>query len=178
MAGQQQPGVKLGRVHHVGIVVKDADKAAEYYSSVFGLGPFETEVYEMNETTGFTYRGQPARARVKAAFAQSGPIAIELVEVLEGETPHMEFLREKGEGAQHVAFLVGNLDETLAELAKEGIEPILRYNLLVEQPAGPSSDKTGDAKKRLFEVNEVYLNSNKIGGVVIQLMEVKRRSSA
>lgn len=178
MTGQQEPRVKLGPVHHVGIVVKDVDKAAEYYSSVFGLGLFRTDVYEMDETTGFTYRGQPARARVKAAFSQRGPIAIELVEVLEGETPHTEFLRQKGEGVQHIAFTVEDLDETLAELAKEGIEPILRYGLLVEQPADPNSDKTGGARKRVFEVNEVYLNSDKIGGAIIQLMEVKERSSA
>lgn len=178
MAEHQQPRVKLGPVHHIGIVVEDVDKAAEYYSSVFGLGPFGTGVYEGNETTGFTYRGQPARARVKAAFAQSSPIAIELVEVLEGETPHTEFLREKGEGIQHVAFQVEDLDKTLVELAKEGIEPILRYSLAIEVPADPNSDKTGDAKKRLFGVNEVYLNSDKIGGAVIQLMEVKERSSA
>jgi methylmalonyl-CoA/ethylmalonyl-CoA epimerase len=177
MAEERKPRVKLGPVHHVGIVVKDVDKAVQYYSSVFGLGPFQTKVYEMDERTKFIYRGRPARARVKAAFTQSSPIAIELVEVLEGKTPHTEFLRKRGEGIQHVAFQVDNLEETLAELAKEGIEPILRYSMLIEQPARPKSDKGDSGKAQLFEVNEVYLNSDRIGGTVIQLIEVKQRSS-
>jgi 4-hydroxyphenylpyruvate dioxygenase-like putative hemolysin len=176
MAGEQKPRVKLGPVHHVGIVVKDVDQAVQYYSSVFGLGPFKTQVYEMDERTNFTYRGQPAHARVKAAFAQSGPVAIELVEVLEGKTPHTEFLTDKGEGVQHVAFQVDNLIETLADLAKDGIEPILRYSMTIEQPTLSKSNKAGEAKTELFEVNEVYLNSDRIGGTVIQLIEVKRRS--
>ena len=174
MAEQQEPRVKLGPVSHVGIVVKDLDKAVEYYSSVFGLGPFATDVYELK---GFSYRGQPADARVRAAIAYSGPVFIELVEVLEGETPHTEFLREKGEGVQHVAFSVEDLDGALAELAKEGIEPIMRYSLTVEAPADPNSDELGGARKQLLVVNEAYLDSDRIGGAVIQLMEVKDLSS-
>jgi len=100
--------VTLGKMSHVGIVVRDMDKAIEYYGSVFGLGPFTTEVYDLKS---FAYRGKTASARVKGAIAYSGPIFIELVQVLEGETVHTEFLREKGEGLQHVAFLVRNLDE-------------------------------------------------------------------
>jgi methylmalonyl-CoA/ethylmalonyl-CoA epimerase len=176
MAEQQEDGVKLGPVHHLGLVVKDVDEAVKYYTSVFGLGPFRTEVYEMDERTGFTYSGQPTRARVKAAFARSGPVAIELVQVLEGETPHTEFLRKKGEGIQHVAFRVEDLDKTLAELAKVGIEPILRYHLVTEQPAEQRSGKTSTAK-RVFEVREVYVNSDNVGGAVIQLIEIKERSS-
>jgi methylmalonyl-CoA/ethylmalonyl-CoA epimerase len=177
MAGERKPRVRLGPVHHIGIVVKDVDKAVQYYSSVFGLGPFQTQVYEMDERTKFTYRGRPARAKVKAALAQSGPITIELVEVLEGKTPHTEFLRKRGEGVQHVAFQVDSIDETLKELAKDGIEPILRYSMLIEQPAPSKNDKGGGTKPQVFEVNEVYLNSDRIGGTVIQLIEIKQRSS-
>jgi len=167
--------VKLGSFSHVGIVVRDVEKAKEYYSSVFGFGPFETDVYELK---GFLYRGQPADARVKAAFAYHGPMLIELVEVLEGETPHTEFLREKGEGLQHVAFRVKNLSGILAELAKEGIEPIMQYTLPMEIPADLSGGKPDNTRKRLFDINEVYLNSDKVGGTVIQLMEFKEHSSA
>ena len=39
-----QSKVKLGKLSHIGIVVRDIDKAVEYYSSVLGLGPFTTEV--------------------------------------------------------------------------------------------------------------------------------------
>ena len=158
--------VTLGKMSHVGIVVRDMDKAVEYYGSVFGLGPFTTEVYDLKS---FAYRGKTASARVKAAIAYSGPVFIELVQVLEGETVHTEFLRERGEGLQHVAFLVRNLDEKLKELAKSGVEPVMRLRIPIDNPA----DQAGTAKKTRLELTEVYLDSDKIGGTMIQLMEFK-----
>jgi len=175
MAGLQEVGVKLGPLNHIGIVVKDMDKAMEYYGSVFGLGPFTTEVYELK---GFLYRGQPADARVRAAIAYSGRVFIELIQVLEGETAHTEFLREKGEGIQHIAFTVDDLDDALAKLAREGIEPIMRYKLPIEVPAMPNAEQSGGATKRRLEVHEAYLESDKIGGTVIQLMQFKKLPSA
>jgi len=158
--------VTLGKMSHVGIVVRDMDRAMDYYSSVFGLGPFTTEVYDLKS---FAYRGKTASARVKAAIAYSGPVFIELVQVLEGETVHTEFLRERGEGLQHVAFLVRNLDEKLKELTKSGVEPVMRLRIPIDNPA----DQAGTAKKTRLELTEVYLNSDKIGGAMIQLMEFK-----
>jgi catechol 2,3-dioxygenase-like lactoylglutathione lyase family enzyme len=158
--------VALGRLSHVGIVVRDIDKAMEYYTSVFGLGPFTTEVYDLKS---FVYRGSTASARVKAAIAYSGPVFVELVQVLEGETVHTEFLREKGEGLQHVAFLVRNLDEKLKELAISGVTPAMRLRIPIDAPA----DQAGTAEKTRLQLTEVYLDSDKIGGTMIQLMEFK-----
>jgi len=163
--------VTLGKVSHIGIVVRDIDKAIEYYTSVFGLGPFTTEVYDLKS---FIYRGKTASARVRAAIAYSGPVFIELVQVLEGETVHTEFLRERGEGLQHVAFLVRNLDETLKELAKSGIEPVMHLpSITIPTAATPGGAQPGAAKKPQMQLTEVYLNSDKIGGAMIQLMEFK-----
>ena len=159
--------VKLGRFSHVGIVVGDLDKAMQYYSSVFGLGPFKTQTYELNQ---FIFRGKTANARVRAAIADSGSVFIELVQVLEGETVHTEFLREKGEGIQHVAFLVRDLDGILRELATSGVEPIMRLRIPIDAPA----DQAGTAKKARLELTEVYLNSDKIGGAMVQLMGFKQ----
>ena len=169
MENKELSKVKLGKLSHIGIVVRDLDKAVDYYSSVFGLGPFRTDVYELKP---FMYRGKPANARVKAAIAYSGSVFIELVEVLEGETPHTEFLKEKGEGIQHVAFLVRDLDQKLEELGKSGIEPVMQYRLLTDNPARNDGAASGASKTRL-ELKEVYLNSDKIGGAMIQLMEFK-----
>jgi 4-hydroxyphenylpyruvate dioxygenase-like putative hemolysin len=170
MEKKQSSRMALGRLSHVGIVVRDMDQAMEYYSSVFGLGPFTTEVYDLKS---FIFRGKTASARVKAAIAHSGSVFIELVQVLEGETVHTEFLREKGEGLQHVAFLVRNLDETLAELAKSGIEPVMRLRIPIEPPPAPDPTAQGASEGKRMELTEVYLNSDKVGGAMIQLMEFK-----
>ncbi len=171
MEQTHQSKAKLGKLSHIGIVVRDMDQAIEYYSSVFGLGPFTTEVYDLKS---FIYRGKTASARVKAAIAYSGPVFIELVQVLEGETVHTEFLREKGEGMQHVAFLVRNMDETLSELAKSGIEPAMILHIPIETPAAPGDAEPGAAPKPRMELTEVYLDSDRVGGTTIQLMEFKQ----
>ncbi|MBN2099191.1 MAG: VOC family protein [Dehalococcoidia bacterium] len=157
---------RLGKLSHVGIVVRDMDKALDYYTGVLGLGPFTTEVYDLQS---FVYRGKRASARVKAAISNSGPVFVELVQVLEGETVHTEFLREKGEGLQHVAFLVRNLDEKLKDLAHSGIHPAMRLCIPIDTPA----DQPGTSKKNRMELTEVYLDSDKIGGTMIQLMEFR-----
>ena len=97
---------------------------------------------------------------MKIALAYSGPLEIELIQVLDGETPHTEFLRERGEGLHHLRFaIVDDLGGMLAELAKEGIEPVFRAQL-----------SWGD-----FEVEAVYLNTDRIGGVMFELAEARQR---
>lgn len=155
------PVVELGPLSHVGIVVEDCEKAAAWWERVFGVGPFSTDTYVLDASTHFRFKGKPAEARMKASIAYTGKVFIELVEVLEGESPHTEFLREHGEGLQHVAFSVSNIEQVVADLAPEGLEPILEYQFVTEQ-AG-----------RSFLVKEVYLNSaSQIGGSTIQLMEI------
>ncbi len=161
--------MKAGPLSHVGIVVEDMDKAVDYYSSVFGIGPFHVEVYDLNK---FSHKGQSINAKVKAGIAYTGSAFVELVQVLEGETPHSQFLREKGEGLQHLAFSVDNIDEALEDLAKQGIEPLMRYSLTVE-----GKGESGASGGKPFEVHEAYLDSGKIGGTIIQLLEIREIQS-
>lgn len=155
------PVVKLGPISHIGIVVEDCEKAAAWWQRVFGIGPFSTDIYVLDESTKFRFKGKPAEARMKASIAYSGKVFVELVEVLEGESPHTEFLREHGEGLQHVAFSVENIGSVVAKLASEGLEPILEYEFETEQAGRP------------FRVQEVYLNSAEyIGGSTVQLIEI------
>ena len=157
----EAPVVQLGPISHVGIVVEDCEKAAAWWQRVFGIGPFSTDIYELNASTKFRFRGQPAEARMKASIAYSGKVFVELVEVLEGESPHTEFLREYGEGLQHVAFSVEDIGGVVAKLAREGLEPILEYEFETKQGGSP------------LLVKEVYLNSAEfIGGSTIQLIEI------
>lgn len=155
------PVVELGPISHVGIVVEDCEKAAAYWERVFGIGPFSIEVYELNAETHFKFKGEPAEARMKAAIAYSGKVFVELVEVMEGESPHTEFLRAHGEGLQHVAFSVENIEKVVSDLEPEGLKPILDYRFETEQNGAR------------FQVKEVYLNSAEfVGGSTIQLIEI------
>ena len=149
MPKQRKTGVKLPALDQICIVVKDVDKAVEFYASVFGLGPF----YIVEVPLEMTYRGQPGSpSRLKIGFVLSGDIEIELIQVLEGETPHTEILREKGEGIHHLRFSVTGFDDMLAALAKEGIEPVW-YN-------------------RYEGGGMAYLGDDKVGGTMFELVEL------
>lgn len=150
MSEQQKSKVKLPPVDQIGIVVNDMDRAVEYYSCIFGWGPFQIREMKLE---GITYRGQPGNCRLKIAQARLGPIEIELIQVLEGETPHTEFLRERGEGVQHLGFCVDDLEGMLTTLARDGIETVFYYNF----PQGAFA----------------YVNSDKIGGVMFELIEIR-----
>ncbi len=145
--------ISLPPVEQIGIIVKDIDKTVEYYEKVFGWGPFNISEVSLE---GCNYRGKPTDVRLKMAMAQSGPIEIELIQVMEGESIHSEFLRERGEGMQHVRFTVNNLDEILAEWAKEGIDPVWQH----------SYPEAG--------ISWAYVNTDLVGGMMTELFEFKQ----
>ena len=156
-----EPIVTLGTVSHIGIVVDDADAAAEFYTRTFGLGPFSTRIYDMNEAPYFRVNGQQSPAIFKAAIAFSGAIFIELVEVIEGQTVHTEFLKQRGAGLQHLAFNVTGGKQIVERLAGEGIQAILEYEFETEFDSKP------------MHVYEVYLDTARLtGGTTIQLLEM------
>jgi len=155
MTEGREPKLRLPPVEQVGIVVKDMDTTMEFFTSIFGWGPWG--VLDDLEMKDCLYRGKSCDARLKLAFAQSGSIEIELIQVLEGETIHTEFLRARGEGLHHLRFKVDDLDATLAELSKEGIEVLFREKL-------PE-----------LGVDFAYLNTDRVGGIMIELIEYVNR---
>jgi methylmalonyl-CoA/ethylmalonyl-CoA epimerase len=148
----KEPVVRLPPVEQIGIVVRDADQAAEFFTSAFGWGPFKIIEVEMK---GFTYRGRTGDCRLKMAFARSGDVEIELIEVLEGETPHSDFLKSSGEGMHHLRFRVDDCDAMTAALAKEGVEPLWSQKFPgIAAFAYMKTDKTGGLMVELFEMKE------------------------
>jgi methylmalonyl-CoA/ethylmalonyl-CoA epimerase len=148
----KEPTVRLPPVEQVGIVVGDVDRAVGFFSSAFGWGPFQISEVEMK---GFTYGDRTGDCRLKMAFARSGDIEIELIQVLEGETPHSDFLRRHGEGMQHLRFRVDDCDGMTAALAKEGVDPLWSQEFPgVAAFAYMKTDKTSGLMVELFEISE------------------------
>ncbi len=147
-----EPAVGLPPVEQIGIVVRNVDQAVEFFTSVFGWGPFQIRESEMK---GFTYDGRRGDCRLKMAFARSGDIEIELIEVLEGETPHTDFLRRHGEGMQHLRFRVDDFDGMIAALAKKGVEPLWSQRFPgIAAFAYMKAEKTSGLMVELFEMKE------------------------
>ena len=92
--------MKFGEIFHLGIVVRDLDKAVEIYEKELGYGPFEMgdgAFFEDKIVNGRTGGGLPMRT----ATYRSGTYEIELIEPT-GPSVYMDHLKEKGPGVHHV----------------------------------------------------------------------------
>jgi methylmalonyl-CoA/ethylmalonyl-CoA epimerase len=101
---------RLGRVHHVAVIVASMEPALGFWRDTLGL---ELDVVEE----------MPAD-RVRIAFLPVGESKIELVEPTDDTTGVARFLANKGEGFHHVCFEVANVAETLLRLEIDGVELI------------------------------------------------------
>ena len=107
--------MKLKRVDHVGIAVKNLDESVQFYES---LG-FKATGYEV-----------VAEQKVKVAFLPCGDSEVELLESTEPDGPIARFIEKNGPGIQHIAIRVDDIDKALEELkAKEVrlIDQVPRY---------------------------------------------------
>ncbi len=96
------------KFHHVSVIVRDMNKAIEYYQSL-GIGPFPPFIGPSGTTplTEKKVRGKPMDYNIDLRHAEGGvgQIQFEVIQPLEGETPVKEFLEKKGEGMHHLGFL-------------------------------------------------------------------------
>ena len=109
----------LGPIDQVSYVVENLEQALPRYEALYG--PFDVGESPLQDCT---IRGVQANCVLKLAVNNSGPVEIELIQVLEGETSHSEHLRDHGEGLHHVRFRVQGLDAKLAELSKQGFATV------------------------------------------------------
>lgn len=101
---------RIGRIHHVALVVASIEEAGRLWHDVLGLA-LETIMDIPSD-------------RVRIAFLTVGETKIELVEPTDDTTGVARFLASKGEGFHHVCLEVPNLAETLLRLEIDGLELI------------------------------------------------------
>ena len=133
---------------HVGMVVRDIDKAIEHLSS-FGIGPFEK--HTSTPLIERQFRGKPANWQTKRSTAKMGQLEIELLQPVEGESAAKEFLESKGEGIHHIGFAVDDLDREMAKLVRQGAKVVM------------SGKWAGGGF--------AYLEIDAIGGLIIELIQ-------
>ncbi len=62
--------------------------------------------------------------KVKVAFLPTGESEVELLESTTPDGPIAKYIEKNGEGIQHIAFRVDNLEQRLAELKEKGVRLI------------------------------------------------------
>jgi len=112
------------RMVHVGVVVRDMDKTIQRLTAL-GIGPFKARILPADAQE--KYRGKPftPSKRVKIQITQIGNMELELIQPIDGESPHQEFLDQKGEGIQHLGFIVNDLAKDVKHLTAEGSTVLL-----------------------------------------------------
>lgn len=95
-------------VEHVGIAVKDTERAAALMVSLFGARRTGTSIHEE--------RG------LKLTFLELAGLTVELLEPVRSEGPVAKFLEARGEGFHHIAFGVRDIHKALEDLRTAGIE--------------------------------------------------------
>ena len=98
------------KIDHLGVAVKSIDNGKNFWSDVLGLEFAGSETVEAQKVT--------------TAFFPVGESEIELLESTADDGPVARYIEKKGEGIQHVAFRVENIEEALAELKAKGIRLI------------------------------------------------------
>lgn len=112
-------------VDQVGMVVPDAQAAAEQLHRLLGFGPFRVIEWPIEGIDPkATYRGAPGHFRIRVAFAQVGATQLELVEPIEGASIWSEFLERHGPGLHHIRISVPDFAATMAALEAAGIEKV------------------------------------------------------
>ena len=103
--------LELPAADQIGFVVNDLEQAIAQYQPIFG------EFSRMDASvTAADYRGSPADAELKLAFAQSGQLQIELIQWVSGDSPHKEFIDKAQQGMHHIRFNVGQtIDEKITQ---------------------------------------------------------------
>lgn len=112
--------IKLfGKLDHIGVVVKDLDKAIEFYGSI------SVTDFEKSGTPGKnkTFHGKPlVGGKTKMVMGKMGEMGIQLTQAIEPPSMAYEFLTEVGEGINHIAFKVDNVEKVKEEMIKNGFE--------------------------------------------------------
>lgn len=98
------------KLDHIGIAVKDMEAAKKFYTEVLGMKVQGEEVVEQQ--------------KVKVCFIPSGDSEIELLESTSPEGPIAKFIEKNGEGIQHIAFKVDNIENALVDLKAKGVRLI------------------------------------------------------
>jgi methylmalonyl-CoA/ethylmalonyl-CoA epimerase len=102
--------MKIKHIDHIGIAVKSIEQAGKFYTEMLGLKIQDIE--------------NVAEQKVNVAFLPITDSEVELLESTEPDGPVAKYIDARGEGVQHIAFRVENIEEALNELKEKGVRVI------------------------------------------------------
>ena len=102
--------MKVLQIDHIGIAAKSIDQVTPLWSAILGLP--------------ITGRETVAEQKATTAFLPVGESEIEILESTAPDGAIAKFIESRGEGIQHIALRVENIEEALKELKEKGVRLI------------------------------------------------------
>ena len=102
--------MKIKHIDHIGIAVKSINQTGKFYTEILGLKIQDIETV--------------ADQKVNVAFLPITDSELELLESTEPDGPVAKYINSSGEGVQHIAFRVEDLEAALAEMKAKGVRLI------------------------------------------------------
>jgi Glyoxalase/Bleomycin resistance protein/Dioxygenase superfamily len=141
-------------ISQIGLVVKDIEQAMQGFWKTAGIGPWS--IYTNSAPPlRCIYRGQPAEYKVRLALARSGDVQMELIEYIEGDSIHRDFLAAGRQGLEHVGIFVTDLELAMKPYRDIGIGVLQRVDGLGVK---------GDGRY-------AYLDTEEILGTIVELIQ-------
>ena len=93
--------LKLSKFDQIGILVKDIEKAAEFYTALLD---FKGKINIVEQSSTVNYRGHEVEFNMKKIMQNFSGKQFEIIELLEstGDHLYLEFLREGKVGLHHL----------------------------------------------------------------------------
>ncbi len=132
--------MKIKHIDHIGIAVKSIEEGKKFFGDILGLKLQKTEIVEEQKVmTGF-FPITDSELELLESTAPNGPVA--------------KYIDSRGEGVQHIAFRVENIDDALKELKEKGVR-------LIDQ----------EARKGAGGARIAFIHPKETHGVLVELCE-------
>jgi methylmalonyl-CoA/ethylmalonyl-CoA epimerase len=132
--------MNVKHIDHIGVAVRTIQEAGKFYTDILGLKIKDIE--------------NVAEQKVNVAFIPITDSEVELLESTHADGPVAKYIDSKGEGVQHIAFRVENIEEALAELKAKGVR------LIDEKP-----------RKGAGGAKIAFIHPKETNGVLIEICE-------
>jgi hypothetical protein len=123
------PNSVFDKVSKLGFVVKDAEATAKAWATYAGVGPWHMAEFGAEALSQVSFAGEfKGDFRARVAWALVGTTLFELIQPLEGDTPHSRMLKAKGDGLRTISMTTDMLEfeDASKDLEARGLPLMLK----------------------------------------------------
>lgn len=102
-------GLKEYGLHHVGFIVKNLEEAIQYFEEIYGLKADTPYVFEPGKAWSYGREIEKYALKISMIRMDNGSL-IELIQPVEGQGVHQEFIDAGNSGMHHICFSVDDYD--------------------------------------------------------------------